>query len=425
MDYDCTGMKRTLIISFFTVIALIARVHARELRPLMPGLVVSGRLMPGLVVPKPLVKGSVVPGAALTKAYFPLLVKKRMALVVNQASRIGTTHLADSLVRAGFLVSKILAPEHGFRGTADAGQALGNTIDAATGISVISLYGKHIKPDAADLKDIDLVVFDLQDVGARFYTYLSTLHEVMLACAEQHIPLLVLDRPNPNGSYIDGPVLDTLHCRSFVGMHPVPVVYGMTIGEYAAMINGEGWLGGGNHCSLNVQPIGGYTHASSYPLPLPPSPNLPNDLSIQLYPGLCFFEGTVISLGRGTDFPFQVAGHPALRQFSFSFTPRSIPGKSSHPPYEDQTCYGLDLRSYDPNAPENRGRLNLGPLLKLYASFPQKDKFFNAYFEKIAGTLLLRSQVIAGLNEQQIRESWKPGLDAFRKIRRKYLLYPD
>lgn len=393
-------MKPLHLMFFFTAMTLVTGACARDPEP-------------------------VHPGASLTKAYFPLLKNKRLALVVNQASRIGTTHLADSLISAGFRVSRILAPEHGFRGNADAGQAIGNTKDAATGIPVISLYGKHIKPDAADLENIDLVVFDLQDVGARFYTYLSTLHEVMLACAEQHIPLLVLDRPDPNGSYIDGPVLDTLHCRSFVGMHPVPVVYGMTIGEYARMINGEGWLGAGKQCRLQVQPLSGYAHTSRYSLPVAPSPNLPNDLSVQLYPSLCLFEGTVISPGRGTPFPFQVLGHPALKTFGFSFMPESIAGKSMHPPFEGQTCYGLDLRAYDLQGSATNGRLNLGWLLQLYAAYPEKDRFFNAYFEKLSGTPLLRRQIEAGLNEQQIRESWKPGLEAFRLIRKKYVLYPD
>lgn len=367
----------------------------------------------------------VLTGAEQTSAYFKLLRHKRLALVVNQGSRIENTSLVDSLLNAGLKVSKILAPEHGFRGAADAGEAVENALDKTTGLPVISLYGKHFKPSAEDLSNIDFVVFDLQDVGARFYTYLSTLHYVMQSCAAQHIPLLVLDRPNPTGFCIDGPVLDTVNCRSFIGLDPVPIVYGMSIGEYARMLNGEGWLGAGLTCDLTVQELKNYTHQSAWHLPLPPSPNLPVDISVQLYPSLCLFEGTVISVGRGTDFPFQVFGNPQLPAGGFSFTPVSMPGKSKHPPFENQLCQGTDLRAYNTQLFRQTGELNLSWLISAYQAYPEKAKFFIPYFEKLAGNLTLRKQIEAGLTEKQIRESWKPGLDHFREIRKKYILYTD
>lgn len=365
----------------------------------------------------------VLTGAEQTVDYFPLLQHKRLALVVNAGSRIGSTHLVDSLLNSGMKVRRIFAPEHGFRGVADAGEAVNNEVDKTSGLPVISLYGKHTSPTAEDLKDIDLVIFDLQDVGTRFYTYLSTLHKVMKSCADQHIPLLVLDRPNPNGFCIDGPVLDTLNCRSFVGLDPVPILYGMTIGEYARMINGEGWLGAA--CNLKIEPLKNYTHQSSYHLPLPPSPNLPTDLSVALYPSLCLFEGTAISVGRGTNYPFQAFGSPELPEGAFSFIPQSIVGKSKHPPLENQTCYGIDLRTYNAADLARTGQLNLFWLIGAYDSFKNKSLFFNAYFEKLAGNLVLRKQIEAGLSQERIRESWKPGLDQFRLVRKKYLLYAE
>lgn len=367
----------------------------------------------------------ILTGAEQTVGYFKLLRHKHIALVVNAGSRIGNIHLVDSLLNAGIKVEKIFAPEHGFRGVADAGEAVDNSIDKTSGLPVVSLYGKHTRPSASDLQGIDLMVFDLQDVGARFYTYLSTLHEVMKACADNKIPLLLLDRPNPNGFCIDGPVLDTLHCRSFVGIDPVPVVYGMTIGEYARMINGEGWLGKMNVCKLSVIALKNYTHKSLYHLPLPPSPNLPTDLSIALYPSLCFFEGTVISVARGTTYPFQAFGHPDLPSAGFSFIPAPIEGKSKHPPMENRTCNGLDLRGYNSVDFLKSGQLNLTWLLDTYKAFPDKNKFFNNYFEKLAGTLELRKQLVAGSSEAQIRESWQSGLNSFRLIRKKYVIYAD
>jgi len=377
----------------------------------------------------------IVCGAEATASYLGLLKGKRLALVVNPSSRIKQVHLVDSLLSLGIPIKKIFAPEHGFRGTADAGEILGDAHDPKTGLEIVSLYGKHVMPSAQDLSDVDLVVFDLQDVGARFYTYLSTLHYVMKACATEHKDLLILDRPNPNGFRIDGPVLDTLTCRSFVGLHPVPITYGMTIGEYAQMINGEGWLGPGLKASLKVIKLQGYTHRTPYELPIAPSPNLASARSIFLYSSLCLFEGTVISVGRGTDFAFEVYGHPLLRNTSFSFKPQSVAGKSKHPPYEGVLCHGVDLRTAaggdDVKSNSQDAVLKLRPdtitlsyLLNAYANFPDKSKFFNRYFEKLAGNTVLRGQIERGVPESQIRLSWKEPLEQFKRIRQKYLLYP-
>ena len=324
--------------------------------------------------------------------------KGRVAVVGNQTSIVGNTHLVDTLLAEGVQITKIFCPEHGFRGTAEAGAHVDNSVDSKTGLPIISLYGKNKKPTPEQMKGIDMVLFDLQDVGCRFYTYLSTLHYVMEACAEADIPLIVLDRPNPNGHMLDGPVLDTATCRSFVGMHPVPVVYGMTIGEYAKMINGEGWLKGGIECCLTVVPMQGYNRDSEgyYGLPVPPSPNLRTGQAIALYPSVCFFEGTNVSVGRGTPWPFEV--------FSYG---------------EDT----LDMRSYSVGE-YNFDLLDLWPLLEMYRRVP-KGKFFlkNNFFDKLAGTTELRKQIEAGISEEEIRATWQPGLDEFKKIREKYLMY--
>ena len=317
--------------------------------------------------------------------------KGRTAVVANQTSVVGATHLVDTLLRAGVNVTKIFCPEHGFRGIAAAGAKVDNSTDPKTGLPIISLYGKNKKPTAKQMEDVDVVLFDLQDVGCRFYTYLSTLHYVMEACAERDIPLVVLDRPNPNGHYIDGPVLDTATCRSFVGMHPVPVVYGMTLGEYAQMINGEGWIN--KACNLTVVPMQGYRRDSvGYKLPVPPSPNLRTMQAIELYPSLCYFEGTNCGVGRGTDYPFE------------------------------WVTYGgdtLDLRQY-----ETTDAIDLWPLMEMYRRVPQ-GKFFlkSNFFEKLAGTKALRRQIEAGMSEEDIRATWQPALDEFKKIRKKYLIY--
>jgi uncharacterized protein YbbC (DUF1343 family) len=370
-------------------------------------------------------KKKIITGADQTNLYINYLKGKNIGMVVNQTSVMGTrlTVSVDSFVRLGITVKKIFGPEHGFRGNASNGATVNDSIDPKTGLPVISLYGKHFKPTPADLQGINLVIFDIQDAGARFYTYISTLHYVMEACAENNIELLILDRPNPNGYTIDGPVLDTAY-RSFVGMHPIPVTHGMTIGEYAQMINGEGWLKNHVQCRLRIIKVANYTHSSAYKLPVNPSPNLNSAQAILLYPSLCLFEGTTLSVGRGTLSPFQEVGHPSLKvKYTYSFTPVSIAGMSEDPPQKNQLCYGIDLKNFDTNILKNSGKLNLAWLIELYKAFPDKAHFFNAYFTKLAGTELLRKQVEAGKSEQEIRDSWEPALGNFKAMRRKYLLY--
>ncbi len=369
------------------------------------------------------VEGQIIPGAYRTEDYFPFLKGKRVALVANHTSRIGMTHLLDTFLLSGLDVRIIFTPEHGFRGDLDAGERVPAGRDPKTGLPVIPLYGKKVKPSPSDLNGIDVVVFDIQDVGVRFYTYLSTLTYVMEACADNQITLLVLDRPNPNGFYIDGPVLEPA-CRSFVGLHPVPVVYGMTIGEYASMVNGERWLSDSLSCYLLIIPCIGYTHDSLYQLPIKPSPNLVDMRSVYLYPSLAFFEGTAVSVGRGTLFPFQVYGYPSRRECSFHFTPRSIPGMSLHPPYAGKMCCGTDLRNYDISVLIERKELILDFLIDAYNQFPDKNRFFNSYFDLLAGTPALREQIKNRLSEEDIRKSWIPGLNKFKEIRKKYLIYP-
>jgi uncharacterized protein YbbC (DUF1343 family) len=366
--------------------------------------------------------GQIRTGAENIESYYPLLKNKEIGVVANQASVVGSKSLIDVLVSKGFHVVRIFSPEHGFRMTGDAGELIGSTVDSITGIRIVSLYGKNMKPTQEDLESLDLILFDLQDVGVRFYTYISTLTYMMEACAEQNIPLILLDRPNPNGFYIDGPVLE-LSYRSFVGMHPVPVVYGMTIGEYALMVNGEGWLNNKLKCDLQIVPMEKYFHQMRYDLPVKPSPNLPNPLSVFLYPSLCFFEGTQVSVGRGTSFPFQVYGHPDLTYGTFFFTPESIPGVSNHPVLEGRLCRGEDLRNYDPGNLVDPGKIILRWLLQAYQGSKGKGDFFNAYFNKLAGNATLQQQIIAGKTEKDIRKSWQSGINKFKKIRQKYLLY--
>jgi uncharacterized protein YbbC (DUF1343 family) len=366
-------------------------------------------------------QNAVIPGAWRTENYFPFLRQHlSIGVVANASSTIGQNHLVDSLLSAGIKVKKIFAPEHGFRGEAEAGEFIQNKIDEKTGLPIISLYGVQKKPSSMQMSGLDVMVFDIQDVGVRFFTYISTLYYIMEACAEEAIPLLVLDRPNPNGDYIDGPMLD-LSFRSFVGIVPIPIVYGMTIGELARMINEEGWLKNGMRCELTVIPLDGYTHATPVILDHNPSPNLPNIQSIRLYPSLCLFEATDISVGRGTDFPFQVIGFPDPKFGSFIFVPHSIPGKSLHPLHEGDTCYGIDLR-WD----TLHTRFTLKFVLDYYHLSNWGEKFFknSKFFDKLAGTSLLRSQILDGLNEDQIRESWQPQLQEFMLKRKPYLLYP-
>ena len=365
----------------------------------------------------------IITGAEQTSTYFGLLKGKNVAVVGNQSSRVGNIHLIDTLLNSGIAVKKVLCPEHGFRGVADAGEKIDNSVDAKTGLPIISLYGKHKKPTKADLQDIDFVVFDIQDVGVRFYTYISTLHFVMEACAEHYIPLLVLDRPNPNGFYVDGPVLDSV-AQSFVGMHPVPLVHGMTIGEYALMINGQKWLNSKIQCDISVIPCKNYNHNVLYKLPVKPSPNLPNLNAILLYPSLGLFEGTVVSIGRGTNFPFQVFGHPDYKKGKFKFTPESVAG-AKHPKLEGEVCKGEDLQIFSIEELTKAKQINLQFLLKTYKELHRKTDFFNSYFYKLAGTDKLQSQIEQGLTEDEIRASWKKGIKTFKEIRQQYLLYSD
>ncbi|MBA9075800.1 exo-beta-N-acetylmuramidase NamZ family protein [Rufibacter quisquiliarum] len=359
-------------------------------------------------------------GADQTELYLPYLQGKRVGMVVNQTSIIGKkTHLVDSLLSRGVKITVIFAPEHGFRGDADAGAHISNSVDARTGVPILSLYGSNKKPKPEQLKDVDVVLFDIQDVGVRFYTYSSTMHYVMEACAEQNKPLLLLDRPNPVGYLIDGPILEPQH-KSFVGMNTIPISHGLTLGEYAQMINGEKWLKNGVQANVKIVKVKNYDRNQFYSLPVKPSPNLPNDQSIKLYPFLCLFEGTTVSQGRGTMMPFQVIGAPYFPDKSFSFTPVPIPGMSMEPPYKNQVCYGRDLRQLELKEP-----FTLRYLLEFYQASGQKEKFFNKFFTNLAGTEQLQKQVMAGMSEQEIRASWKPGLDAYKAMRTQYLLYPD
>ena len=357
---------------------------------------------------------NLVLGAERTNIYLPLLKNKKIAVVGNQTSMIANTHLVDSLLSLKVNVVKVFSPEHGFRGKADAGTKVEDETDEKTGLPIISLYGKNKKPTVEQLKGIELLLFDIQDVGARFYTYISTLHYVMEAAAENNIKVIVLDRPNPNGHYIDGPIREK-GFESFVGMHPIPIVHAMTIGEYAQMINGEKWIA--RQCDLTVIEMENYTHDMSYDLPIKPSPNLPNSRSINLYPSLCLFEGTNLSLGRGTEYPFQHFGAPYLKS-NYSFTPKSGEGSKS-PTHENKKCFGTDLRFQDNYLEE----INLNWLIESYNNCPEKEKFFNSFFDKLAGTDKLRLQIIEGKTVKEIKERWQEGLDNFKVIRKKYLLY--
>lgn len=391
----------------------------------------------------------ITPGAERINVYVPLLKGKRVAVFANQTSMVGNTHLVDTLKKLGVDIKVIFGPEHGFRGTADAGEKVGNTIDEKTGIPVISLYGSKRRPSAEDLKDIDIMIFDIQDVGARFYTYISSLEDYMEASLENHKPLLILDRPNPNGFYIDGPVLDKKF-KSYVGMESIPVVYGMTIGEYARMVAGEKWLSEkansvfSYYLTANNSPdtpfhflvikCANYTHKSLYQLPVRPSPNLPDMASVYLYPSTCFFEGTVLSEGRGTDKPFQVFGHPSLPKNLYAFTPNPNEGAKSSKNY-GKVCYGWDLSGTNEAILKKvNGKLQLKWLMEAYKIFPAKDSFFitpksgkttEYHFNRLAGNDILMQQVKSGQSEAAIRKSWEPALNDFKKIRKKYLLYED
>ena len=396
----------------------------------------------------------ILPGAYQTETYLPLLKGKRVGIFANQTSNIGKQHLVDSLQRLGIKITKAFGPEHGFRGKADAGEKVDNYIDSATGIPIVSLYGKKRKPTAQDIADVDILLFDIQDVGTRFYTFISSLQEFIESAIEFDKPLIILDRPNPNGFYVDGPILDSNY-KSFVGMQPIPIVYGMTIGEYAKMLLGEKMLQWkyikkqDNHVSLGemlgfeeerrnfkltVIKCKNYTHKSKYILPIKPSPNLPDMPSIYWYASTCFFEGTVLSEGRGTDHPFCIFGHPLLPNNLFTFTPTSRDG-AKEPKLKDKVCYGWNLFESNTNVLKSiDNKIQLKYLLDAYELFPDKANFFikpksnkptDFFFNKLAGNAVLMEQINAGKSETEIRNSWQPGIEAFKKIRKKYLLYPD
>jgi len=376
------------------------------------------------VASKPTTKTDIITGAQQIDKYLPMLKGKNVGLTINNTSIIDGKLSMDTLLKRGVKIVKGFGPEHGFRGKASAGAKIGDETDEKTGVPLISLYGSKYKPSAEDMKGIDVMIFDMQDVGVRFYTYLSTLHYIMEACAENNVELIVLDRPNPNDSYVDGPVRDADQ-ESFVGKHAIPILHGLTFGEYAQMINGEGWLPGKAKCKLTVIKMENYKHGKPYTLPIAPSPNLNTQQSILLYPSLCLFEGTVISQGRGTYFPFTVLGNPELKgKYDFSFKPVSIPGMSEKPPHMNKDCYGLDLRNYDTSIFTKTGRINLTWLKEFYAAYPRKAEFFkNATFDRLAGTTRLRNQIIEGKSEEEIRKSWEPGLSRYKEMRKKYLLY--
>jgi len=363
----------------------------------------------------------IVTGDQRINEYLPLIKNKTIGIVANQSSVIGNTHLVDTLLDSDIHLAKIFSPEHGFRGAEDAGAFIGGTTDPATGIQIISLYGKHKKPTEEDLEGVEVMLFDLQDVGVRFYTYISTLTYVMDACAAYGVEVIVLDRPNPNSFYVDGPILEA-EFSSFVGMHRIPIVYGMTIGEYALLVNGEGWLQSERKCNLTVIKMRNYNRNMIVKLPIKPSPNLPNWQAIYLYPSLCLFEGTIMSIGRGTDFPFQVYGHPDFPVENFAFTPIPHSG-AANPKYEGITCYGRNLTTYAENYATNTSRIHLTWLIESYKLLSPEHEFFTSYFDKLAGTDKLRKQIEEGMTEGEIRKSWESDLKTFKNIRKKYLLY--
>ncbi|WP_449437765.1 exo-beta-N-acetylmuramidase NamZ family protein [Pedobacter steynii] len=370
-------------------------------------------------------------GAEQTELYVPYLKGKRVGMVVNPTSIIGKETTVDSLLSLGIKVVKIFGPEHGFRGNASAGMHVDDDIDKKTGIKAVSLYGSHSTPTKEDLADIDIMIFDIQDVGVRFYTYINTLQHVMEACAANKKELLILDRPNPNGFYIDGPILDP-QFKSGIGLKPIPAVHGLTVGEYAQMLNGEGWLDNKLKCKIKIIKVANYTHDTPYELPVKPSPNLNTAQSILLYPTTCLFEGTYLNHGRGTLFPFTIIGSPSLKgKYSFSFTPKSIKGMSETPIFMNQVCYGLDLRDYDTNIFRKTKQINLEWIIALYKASPNKADFFNSKLsnqmlpiERLIGVADFRQQIIAGKSEAEIRASWEPGLSKYKTMREKYLLYP-
>lgn len=378
---------------------------------------VSGNIKSDLEKTVANLKIGIQTGADNYSSYLPLLKNKKIGIVTNQTGILSNkTHVVDFLLDKNITIRKIFAPEHGFRGTADAGEHVVDGRDLKTGLPIISLYGDNKKPKSKQLAGIDIMIFDLQDVGARFYTYISSLHYIMEACAENNIPLILLDRPNPNINIIDGPILETAF-TSFVGMHPIPLLHGMTIGEYAKMINGQKWMKNGVQCKLTVIPCTNYSRKMNYNLPVKPSPNLPNDQAVNLYASLCLFEGTNVSVGRGTEKQFQIYGSPYLPKSHFSFIPKPNFG-AQNPVYNGIECYGEDLSQ---NSRVNQ--LELKWLIKAYQRTTDKSKFFNPFFTKLAGTKKLQQQIENGSSEKEIRESWKKGLMEFKEMRMKYLIY--
>jgi uncharacterized protein YbbC (DUF1343 family) len=370
-------------------------------------------------------------GAEQTEKYVPYLKGKRVAILANLTTIIGKTHLVDSLKKRGVNIVKVFGPEHGFRGNASAGTRVADEIDAATGIPIISLYGKKNKPTKEDLADVDIMIYDLQDVGCRFYTNINALSRLMEACHQNGKELLILDRPNPNGYLIDGPLLDPKF-KSGIGMFPLPMSHGLTVGEFAQMANGEGWLTNKVKCKLRIIKVANYNHDMPYTLPVSPSPNLNTQQSIMLYPSTCMFEGTYLNHGRGTYFPFTVIGSPELKdKFPFSYTPTGIKGMAETPLFMNQVCYGLDLRNYDVALLRKKKQINLQWIMELYKASPNKEKFFDSklskemgVIERLVGSALFRQQIIDGTPEKEIRLSWEPGLSGYKVMRKKYLLYP-
>lgn len=364
-------------------------------------------------------------GASRLDEYLYDCQERNVAVVANQSSLVNGTHLVDTLLSRGVNLVKVFSPEHGFRGTADAGKKVGSKRDEKTGLKIVSLYGRNKKPTYDQMIDVDVVLFDLQDVGVRFYTYISTMSLMMEACAELNKKMIILDRPNPNGHYVDGPILNP-EFSSFIGMHQIPIVHGMTVGEYASMVNEEAWLKGGVKCDLKVITCNNYDHNDYYKLPVKPSPNLPNMSSIFLYPSLCLFEGTVVSIGRGTEKPFQLVGHPDYAHGDTLFVPESRSG-ATKPKLQDKVCKGFDLENFGWNDMPKRGELYLHWLLNFHEELKDSTQFFleNGFFDLLAGSDQLRNQIIEGKKENEIRESWSEGLKKFKLIRRKYLLYED
>lgn len=371
-------------------------------------------------------------GADQTEKYISYLQNKRVAVLANPTTIIGKKHLVDSLLKRGINIIKAFGPEHGFRGKASAGVTVADEKDLATGIKVVSLYGPKRKPTATDLEDVDIVIFDIQDVGCRFYTYINVLRDVMEACAENNKELLILDRPNPNGYLIDGPVLD-MKLKSGIGQFPIPIAHGMTIAEFAQMINGEQWLPNQLQCKLKIIPVNNYRHSLEYTLPISPSPNLNSQQAIMLYPSTCLFEGTYLNHGRGTYQPFVVIGSPLLRdKYGFSFVPTGIKGMSETPIFANETCYGINLQHVNTDSLKKTNRINISWLIELYNAFPEKNKFFDKKLSKemgnidfLAGVSEFKNQIIQGLSVQQIQDSWEPGLSNYKKMRKKYLLYEE